>query len=225
MLQLKNVTKEFKTNNVSQLVLKNINLEIKANEFITIMGPSGGGKSTLLQIISLLTAITSGEIYFNDMKINFNDEKKLNTIRREYIGLIFQNPNLISSLNVVENIIIAMNSTESYKTKLQRAKILLKRVGLETKYNSNISSLSGGEAQRVSIVRALVNNPKLLLCDEPTGSLDSVNSAKIMDLLLEMKKEFGCTLIIVTHDKEIGNLGMKKLFLKDGEIHEMDRHI
>ena len=118
-----------------------------------------------------------------------------------------------------------MNSTESYKTKLQRAKILLKRVGLETKYNSNISSLSGGEAQRVSIVRALVNNPKLLLCDEPTGSLDSVNSAKIMDLLLEMKKEFGCTLIIVTHDKEIGNLGMKKLFLKDGEIHEMDRHI
>lgn len=225
MIQLKNVTKEFKTNNVSQLVLKNINLEIKANEFITIMGPSGGGKSTLLQIISLLTAITSGEIYFNDMKINFNDEKKLNTIRREYIGLIFQNPNLISSLNVVENIIIAMNSTESYKTKLQRAKILLKRVGLETKYNSNISSLSGGEAQRVSIVRALVNNPKLLLCDEPTGSLDSVNSAKIMDLLLEMKKEFGCTLIIVTHDKEIGNLGMKKLFLKDGEIHEMDRHI
>lgn len=225
MIRLENVTKEFKVESISQQVLKNINLEIKNNELITIMGPSGGGKSTLLQIIALLTEKSEGAIYFNEEKINFKNEKKISCIRRNNIALVFQNPNLISSLNVIENIIISINSDESYRQNFKKAKKLLDKVGLSEKYNAKVTSLSGGEAQRVSVVRAIINNPKLLLCDEPTGALDSGNSKKIMELLLRIKKETGCTLIIVTHDKDIGNLGERKIFLKDGEMHEMDRHL
>lgn len=225
MIKLKNVTKEFSVENVSQKVLDNINLEIKRNEFITIMGPSGGGKSTLLQIIALLTNNTTGEIYFNDEIVDFKKEKKINDLRRDNISLVFQNSNLISSLNVIENIVIAINSKESYREKVNKAKVLLDKVGLKGKYNAKVTSLSGGEAQRVSVVRAIINNPKLLLCDEPTGALDSTNSNKIIELLLEIKNQIGCTLIIVTHDKDIGNLGDKKIFLKDGELYEVDRHL
>lgn len=225
MIKLKNITKEFLVENISQKVLKNINLEIKNNEFITIMGPSGGGKSTLLQVIALLTDNTTGEIYFNDEKVSFKNEKMINTIRRDNISLVFQNPNLISSLNVIENIVIASDSKESYREKVKKAKVLLDKVGLKDKYYAKVTSLSGGEAQRVSVVRAIINKPKLLLCDEPTGALDSTNSKNIIELLLEIKREMGCTLIIVTHDKDIGNLGEKKIFLKDGELYEMDRHL
>ncbi|MEG2289678.1 MAG: ABC transporter ATP-binding protein [Clostridium sp.] len=225
MIKLKNVTKEFQVENIRQRVLENINLEIKNNEFITIMGPSGGGKSTLLQIIALLTDNTTGEIYFNDEKVSFKNEKKINSIRRDNISLVFQNPNLISSLNVIENIVIASNSKESYREKVKKGKELLDKVGLKDKYYAKVTSLSGGEAQRVSVVRAIINEPKLLLCDEPTGALDSTNSKNIIELLVEIKREIGCTLIIVTHDKNIGNLGEKKIFLKDGELYEMDKHL
>ena len=225
MISVKNLCKDFYFEDKSQSVLKNVSLEVGGNDFITIMGPSGGGKSTLLQILGLLTKPSSGEFYYDDNEINFKNEKLLNLYRRNNIGLIFQNHNLISCLSPVENLIIAMNTKESYKEKSIKAKELLDKVGLSKKYNANISSLSGGEAQRVSIVRALVNSPKVILCDEPTGALDSTNSKKIMDLLINIKKETMCTLIIVTHDEEIGRLGERRIYLKDGEICEKDRNI
>lgn len=114
-----------------------------------------------------------------------------------------------------------MNSNESYKNKEKRAKSLLESVGLAKKYNANVSSLSGGEAQRVAIVRALVNNPKIILCDEPTGALDSENSNNVLNILMNIKKEKKCALIIVTHDNNIAKLGERQIFLKDGEINEM----
>ena len=225
MISIKNLSKEFYSGDESQCVLREINFHIGDNEFITIMGPSGGGKSTLLQIIGLLTEPTKGEVYYKNTKVNFKSEKALNKYRLENIGLIFQNANLISSLTPLENLIVAMNTKESYKKKSNRAKELLDKVGLSNKYNSNITSLSGGEIQRIAVVRALVNSPNIILCDEPTGALDSNNSKKVIDLLLSIKEERNCTLIIVTHDKEIGALGHRRIYLEEGKIYEVDRSV
>ena len=221
MITIRNLCKEFKGVSGSFKVIKNINFHIGDDDFITIMGPSGGGKSTLLQIIGGLTAPTDGEINYNGDILDYKNDKVLNKYRRENIGFIFQNPNLISSLSPAENLIIAMNSNESYKEKEKRAKSLLESVGLAKRYNANVSSLSGGEAQRVAIVRALVNNPKIILCDEPTGALDSENSNNVLNILMNIKKEKKCALIIVTHDNNIAKLGERQIFLKDGEINEM----
>lgn len=225
MIKIKNLSKEFSSGGEKQYVLKDISLEIENNDFITIMGPSGGGKSTLLQVLGLLTEPTKGEIYYKDNKIDFKNEKELNKYRRENIGLIFQNANLISSLSPLENLIIAMNSKESYKEKSKKAKDLLDKVGLSKKYNSDVAALSGGEAQRVAVVRALVNNPKIIFCDEPTGALDLSNSKKIIDLLLNIKNEKNCILVIVTHDRKIGELGNRRIYLEDGKIYEMGRSL
>lgn len=225
MIRIENISKVFCSGDEGQSVLKGINFVIGDNDFITIMGPSGGGKSTLLHIIGLLTEPSGGKVYYDDNEVNFKNEKALNKYRLENIGLIFQNANLIPSLTPLENLIVPMNSKDSYKEKSRRAKELLDKVGLSKKYNSNVSSLSGGESQRVAIVRALVNNPKIILCDEPTGSLDSKNSRNVMDLLLDIKKERKCTVIIVTHDREIGALGNRQVYLEDGEIHEVARNI
>lgn len=225
MLTIKNLSKEFHIGDKRQLVLNDINLKIGSNEFITIMGPSGGGKSTLLQIIAMITEPTTGSIIYDGEEIDLKKEKVISKIKANDIGLVFQNSNLISSLSPVENLIIAMNSKESYKAKAKKAKELLDKVGLKDKYNSNVMSLSGGEAQRVAIVRALVNNPKLILCDEPTGALDTKNTLNIIEMLMDIKREKECTIIIVTHDSSIGKLGERKIFLEEGEIHEVARSI
>ena len=220
MIKINNLSKEFKGKSFTQKVLKNINLEIKDGEFVTIMGPSGGGKSTLLNIIGMLEEPTNGEVFIDEKKVNYKSQNVLDNLRRENIGLIFQNPNLISSLNPLENLLIAMQNNDSAKDKINKAKELLKRVGLNGKEKSKITNLSGGEKQRVSIVRALVNNPKILLCDEPTGALDSKNGQNVMDILLKFKKDTNATLIVVTHDEAIGSLGEKRLYLQDGGLHE-----
>lgn len=220
MIKINNLSKEFKGKSFTQKVLKNINLEIKDGEFVTIMGPSGGGKSTLLNIIGMLEEPTNGEVFIDEKKVNYKSQNVLDNLRRENIGLIFQNPNLISSLNPLENLLIAMQNNDSAKDKINKAKELLKSVGLNGKEKSKITNLSGGEKQRVSIVRALVNNPKILLCDEPTGALDSKNGQNVIDILLKFKKATNATLILVTHDETIGSLGEKRLYLQDGGLHE-----
>ena len=220
MIKINNLSKEFKGKSFTQKVLKNINLEIKDGEFVTIMGPSGGGKSTLLNITGMLEEPTNGEVFIDEKKVNYKSQNELDNLRRENIGLIFQNPNLISSLNPLENLLIAMQNNDSAKDKINKAKELLKSVGLNGKEKSKITNLSGGEKQRVSIVRALVNNPKILLCDEPTGALDSKNGQNVMDILLKFKKDTNATLIVVTHDEAIGSLGEKRLYLQDGGLHE-----
>lgn len=187
MIELKNVSKHFEVNKEKQYVLKDINLKIEKGDFITIMGPSGGGKSTLLNILGLLTPKSSGEINFKGSEINYKKEKKTEKIRRDNIGFVFQNNNLINSLNVRENIMIAMNNDKKYNEKKEEARKLLETVGLRDKEKAKIGHLSGGQAQRISLVRALVNNPDILLCDEPTGALDSKNGSKVIDLLLDFR--------------------------------------
>ncbi len=221
MIQLKEVNKNYKRENVEQQILKDINLTIKEGDFITIMGPSGGGKSTLLYILSLVETSSSGEIYFDSKIVSGKKEKEIEVLRRKNIGLIFQNPNLIASLTPLENLLLAMDGKESKNKKIKKCEGLLKNVGLLDKKNAKVNSLSGGEAQRVAIVRALVNNPRFILCDEPTGALDTENGKKVIELLLKAKAERGCCLAIVTHDERIGALGDRKFFLEDGVLNEL----
>lgn len=221
MISIKNVCKTFSIGESKQEVLKNVSLQINEGDFITIMGPSGGGKSTLLYLIALLESPSGGEIFFNERRIDNLKENKVEEFRGENIGLIFQNANLISSLTPLENLIIAMKDKKSFNEKKSKGIELLKRVGLREKENSKTSSLSGGEAQRVAVVRALVNKPKIILCDEPTGALDSINGEKVIKLLLELRKETNCSLVIVTHDESIGALGGRRLLLKDGVLNEL----
>ncbi|MCL6602468.1 MAG: ABC transporter ATP-binding protein [Paenibacillus sp.] len=218
MIRLEEIYKSYVDGEGDNKILQEINLTIHEHEFITIMGPSGCGKSTLLNIAALLTEPTSGRVYFDDQLVDFKKEKSLEQLRRNKIGLIFQNANLISCLNVLENVILPMNSTASYKVKKSTAIELLDRVGISNKSKHHVKSLSGGEAQRVAIVRALVNHPEVLLCDEPTGALDMENSSKVMELLLETRRQTNCSLVIVTHDKEIGQQGERKIVLHGGEI-------
>lgn len=221
MFLIKDLEKGFKQGDKLQRVLKGVDLEVTKGDFITIMGPSGGGKSTLLYSLALLSEPSSGEIFYNNDKLDFKKEKALENIRRDNIGLIFQNSNLISSLTPLENLIIAMKSKESYRDKVKKAEELLDKVNLLNKKKAKINSLSGGEAQRVAVVRALVNKPSIILCDEPTGALDSENGTKVINLLLDIRKETGCALVIVTHDEAIGSLGERRIYLKDGVIHEL----
>jgi len=221
MIQLRAINKNYKSENREQQVLENIDLTIKEGEFITIMGPSGGGKSTLLYILSMLETSSSGESYFDEKAVNGMKEKEIETLRRKNIGLIFQNSNLIASLTPLENLLLAMDSKEGKNEKIKKCEALLKKVDLLEQKNAKVTSLSGGEAQRVAVVRALVNNPRFILCDEPTGALDSENGKKVIELLLKVKSELGCCLAIVTHDERIGALGSRKFFLEDGVLNEL----
>ena len=211
MIELKAVSKIYQDGNEDNVVLKGIDMKIEENNFITIMGKSGCGKSTLLNIIALLAEPTAGSVYYDGVRVNFRKMKKVESNRRNKIGLVFQNPNLISTLNVYENILLTMTSKG-------KGKILdyLDMVGLKDKYKADVRTLSGGEAQRVAIVRAIINQPEVLLCDEPTGALDSESSKVIVDLLLKAQEETKCGLIIVTHDNEIGGLGKERIVLEGG---------
>lgn len=225
MIRLKDLHKTYVDGEGENTILHGINLTIQNEDFITIMGPSGCGKSTLLNVAALLTEPTSGSVYYDEQIVNFRKEKHLERLRREKIGLIFQNANLINCMNVLENVILPMDASLSYKVKKSTAMELLDLVGIADKSRNSVKSLSGGEAQRVSIVRALVNHPEVLLCDEPTGALDADNSKRVIELLLKTREFTKCSLVIVTHDENIGALGDKRIVLHGGEILGMENRV
>ncbi len=195
-------------------ILKNINMKIYKGEIISIIGESGSGKSTLLNIIGGLDSNYLGDIYFDGKLIDIKD----NVYRRDNIGFVFQNFNLISYLNVVDNVLVSMLSNkEKLRDKRKRAKALLIKMGMENHLNKYPNQLSGGQKQRVAIARALVNNPKILICDEPTGSLDSYNTNIILNIFEEIAKT-GITIIIATHSIEVSKISRRIIKLKDGII-------
>lgn len=231
MIKIKNITKIYGSNpsnsKKSFTALKNIDFSVKKGEFVSIMGPSGSGKSTLMNIIGCLDSVTKGSYLLDDTEIksiensNTKIDNELSFIRNKKIGFIFQQFNLISNLTVEQNVEVPLiydqSSTLSNSEKLEKVKASLDKVGILSKINSKPSELSGGEKQRVAIARALINEPSIILADEPTGSLDQKTGLEIMDLLIELNKA-GNTIIVVTHDENVGAYADRIVRVLDGEI-------
>nr|WP_319219819.1 ABC transporter ATP-binding protein [uncultured Trichococcus sp.] len=212
-----NVTKTYKTGDVETYALKDVNLTIEEGEFVVILGPSGSGKSTLLNVISGLDTVTSGEITFRGETLTNLDEEEMTAFRRKHLGFIFQQYNLLQNLNVYENIQIGSD----IGTAPLDITDLLEKVGLEKARNKYPSQLSGGEQQRVSIVRSLAKNPDIIFCDEPTGSLDEENSKKILQLLQNLNEDYNKTVIVITHNLGIAEMADKVIKMNSGEITEV----
>ena len=217
LLKLKNVNLKYQTGNDLIKVLNNINLETKKNESISIVGESGSGKTSLIMLIGGLEKVTSGKINFEDQEITKLNEDEVSKIRRKNIGIIFQSFYLIPNYTAVENVALTLELNK-LKNPEQQAKELLDRFGLKNRFNNLPSQLSGGEQQRVAIARAIAMKPQLILADEPTGNLDSENSAMISNILFKYIKDEGSSLIMVTHDPKLANKANRKIKIKDGKI-------
>jgi putative ABC transport system ATP-binding protein len=217
ILKLKNVNLKYQTGNDIIKVLKNIDLETKKNESISIVGESGSGKTSLIMLAGGLEKATSGKIFFEDKEISKMSEDEVSKIRRKNIGIVFQSFYLIPNYTAVENVALTLE-LNNLKNPNECAKELLDRFGLKNRFNNLPSQLSGGEQQRVAIARAIAMKPKLILADEPTGNLDSENSQMIADILFKYIKEEKSSLIMVTHDPKLANKAKRKIKIKDGKI-------
>ena len=217
LLKLKNVNLKYQTGNDTIKVLKNIDLDTKKNESISIVGESGSGKTSLIMLAGGLEKATSGKIFFEDQEISKMSEDEVSKIRRKNIGIVFQSFYLIPNYTAVENVSLTLE-LNNLKNPNERAKELLDRFGLKNRFNNLPSQLSGGEQQRVAIARAIAMKPKLILADEPTGNLDSENSQMIADILFKYIKEEKSSLIMVTHDPKLANKAKRKIKIKDGKI-------
>ena len=213
----KDVKKNFKVGNEKVEILKGITLDIKEGEFVAIIGESGSGKSTFLNILGGLMPCECGEITINENRIDKLNENKLALFRRHNVGFIFQAYNLMPLLSAIENVEMPLIFSGVSKNKRRkRALDMLKKVGLEDRVNHKPSELSGGQQQRVSIARALMNNPKVILADEPTGNLDSKTSVEILELLKELNEKYKTTFVVVTHSKVVYKYATRIIKMKDG---------
>ncbi len=220
MISLRNIKKSYFIGERELPILKGIDLEIKNGEFIILMGVSGSGKTTLMNIVGLLDKQTEGEYKFMDVTINGLDDEKLAAMRNLHIGFVFQQFFLLPYLNAIENVLIPIvYSSKQIKHPREKAKALLGRFGLSERIHNKPSQLSGGEQQRVAIARALINEPDLILADEPTGALDSKTGGEIMDLF-QMLNDEGKTVIVVTHDPNLASFGKRLIRIEDGTISE-----
>jgi len=222
MIELRNVTKTYRVGGEVIYALRNINLKIESGEFVAVMGPSGSGKSTLLNIMGCLDRPDSGEVYIDGMEISHLEEDQLTEIRRDKVGFVFQHFNLIPLLTALENVelplIFKYRNRLSEREKKERVLRCLRMAELDERFaNHYPNQLSGGQQQRVAIARALANNPPILLCDEPTGSLDSKTGEKILKLLKKLNWE-GKTVVVVTHDRSVAEHAHRTIYLRDGRI-------
>ena len=215
MIDIKGITKSFG----SLQVLKGIDLHIDKGEVVSIVGPSGAGKTTLLQIIGTLDKPDSGSIMVDGIDVSSLSTKKLSDFRNQHLGFVFQFHQLLPEFTALENIMIpAFIAGKSRKEAKERAEELLEFMGLSDRASHKPAELSGGEKQRVAVARALVNNPAVILADEPSGSLDTKNKEELHKLLFELRDKFNLTVVIVTHDKELARLCDRTIGMKDGLI-------
>ena len=223
LIELQNVWKTYTMGENTLHVLKGINLKIYKKEFIAILGPSGSGKSTLMNQIGVLDIPTRGTLKLDSHDISTLNESELAKIRGQKIGFIFQQFNLIPTLSALENVMLPTLFQENGDS-TERATKLLERMGLGDRINHKPSELSGGQQQRVAIARSLINNPDIILADEPTGNLDSSSGKEVMKMLTELHHNEGKTIILVTHDTHLINYSKRTIYLKDGEIEKITNH-
>jgi putative ABC transport system ATP-binding protein len=218
-VQTIDVTKVYRVGHVDYPALRGINMKIAKGEFVSIMGPSGSGKSTLLNLIGALDPPTSGRIIIDGINLRKLSEDQLALLRNRKLGFVYQSFNLIQRLKSVENVEMPLIS-RGISEKVRRSKSLkmLSAVGLKGKANKRPAELSGGEQQRVAIARARVAEPALIIADEPTGNLDSKTTREVVDQFIHVNKEFGTTIVVVTHNAEIANMTQRVISLKDGLV-------
>ncbi len=217
MITLKNINKIYRTDEIETQALENVNIHIDKGEFVSIMGPSGCGKSTLLNIVGLLDTPTSGIVTIDGTNVEGMNDSKLAAFRNSKLGFVFQSFHLIDSLNVIDNVMLPLlyrKSSGSEREKL--AKQVLERIGLSHRMRHRPSQLSGGQCQRVAIARAIVGNPEIILADEPTGNLDSKMGQEVMDLLHQLNKEDGRTILMVTHNESQAEMTDRIIRFFDG---------
>lgn len=216
ILELKKISRTYFLDNKPVDIFKDINLTIKSREKIALVGPSGCGKTSLLHIAGLLEAPSSGEVFVRDEKINWSSDNSLSNYRLNDIGFIFQFNNLLEDFNALENIalpnIIAGNNK---KNAFEKSELLLSQVGLQDRMKSFPNQLSGGEQQRVAIARSLINNPSIILADEPTGNLDFKSSMNVIELFNKLIDEYNCSIILATHDLNVADLQDKVISIEE----------
>ena len=219
VLSLRDVTRTIETGTHRVEILRGISFDVARGEFVAIMGASGSGKSTLLGLVAGLDTPTSGSIRIEGEEISRLDEDSLAVLRGRKIGFVFQSYQLIPTLTAEENVLLpAELAGEDLAAAQRRARELLKTVGLEERLDHYPVQLSGGEQQRVALARAFIRKPPLLLADEPTGNLDSVNGRHVLELLLSLNRSEGATLVLVTHDRELASHATRIITLRDGQI-------
>lgn len=218
LVKLEDVTKSYKMGEVNIRALESVNLEINKGEFLAIVGPSGSGKSTLMHIIGLLDQPTKGKVYIKNKEVENLSQNEQAVLRNRQIGFVFQSFNLLARTSAQDNVVLPLiYSGLGRYDREKKAKDALKKVGLTKRIHHHPSQLSGGEQQRVAIARALVNNPSLILADEPTGNLDSKTGNQIIKLLINLNK-IGHTIVLVTHEKKIANKANRIVQIMDGKI-------
>ena len=216
ILDLKKISRSYQLNDKNLSIFKDINFSIKTKERVALVGPSGCGKTSFLHIAGLLEAPSSGDVYINGKKINWNSDKDLSNSRLRDIGFIFQFNNLLDDFNATENIALPyIIAGHKKKIAIEKAELLLSQVGLESRMKSFPNQLSGGEQQRVAIARSLINEPSIILADEPTGNLDFKSSMNVMELFNKLIEEYGCSIILATHDLNIADLQDKVISIDD----------
>lgn len=219
VVRIRNLTKVYEQGQRRRIVLDKINLDIQEGEFFVLLGKSGSGKSTLLNLVSNIDNPDEGQIFINETEITALNERQQTLFRRDHIGIVFQFFNLIPTLTVLENITLPRELAGIRRQDAEiKAKILLERVGLANRAASFPDKLSGGEQQRVAIARALAHEPSIVLADEPTGNLDEDTGQQVLDLLLELTRDAGKTLIMATHNPEIVPLADRVARIQDGQL-------
>lgn len=216
-IKVKNLTKEYLMGEIKLLAVDNVSFDIEEGELTVVLGPSGAGKTTILNILGGMDSPTSGNIIIDGKDISKYNEKKLTYYRRNDIGFVFQFYNLVQNLTALENVELA---SQICKDTIP-AKEVLEKVGLKDRMNNFPSQLSGGEQQRVAIARAIAKKPKLLLCDEPTGALDSVTGKKVLEVLQDIGRKYKITVVIITHNQIISQMADKVIKMKNGQISDL----